>query len=407
VCLGHKLFSPQGTDLMSQDAHSYETSGIGFRPLALPDTGPNPLVSILMANYNYARYLGTAIESALQQSYRNLELIVCDDGSTDNSVEIARRFVERDPRVRLIEKANGGQASAFNAAFSESRGQILCLLDSDDAFSPEKLTAVVQLFREQKGTGLIVHPMVVIDSQDRKLQQLPFIGTFEKGWLGPRLVRRGGRWRFMPSSCVAFRRELGAYCFPIPEPGFRTCADAFIFTMLPLVTEVGYLDQPLCQYRIHGSNIVGTRQISSKTVRSNRDSLVSTLDAVNVRLAALGIPVQLAAEKNIYIRMETFKYDLLTGLPFRALLRQYWKLASEIVADDLLHMKHKAGLLIANGMALLCPVGCRAWILTRISAPSRLKYYIQKVMSGLAWILGFTRRDGPGRQISRQTVSEL
>jgi len=177
--------------------------------------------------------------------------------------------------------------------------------------------------------------------------------------------------------------------------------------MLPLVTEVGFVDQPLCRYRIHGSNIVGTRQISIKSVGSNRDSLVSTLDAVNIRLAALEIPVRLAAEKNIYIRMETFKYDLLIGLPFRALFRQYWKLAREIVADDLLHMKHKAGLLIANGMALLCPVGCRAWILTRISAPSRLKYYIQKVMAGFSRIPGLTRRDSPGRQISRQTVSEL
>jgi len=392
---------------MSQDAHNYETGGAGFKPLALPDTGPNPLVSILMGNYNYARYLGSAIESALQQSYANLELIVCDDGSTDNSVEIARKLANRDPRVRLIEKSNGGQASAFNAAFAESKGQILCLLDSDDAFSPEKLTAVVQLFREQKETGLIVHPMVVIDSEDRKLQQLPFIGTFEKGWLGPRLVRRGGRWRFMPSSCVAFRRELADYCFPIPEPGFRTCADAFIFTMLPLVTEVGFIDQPLCRYRIHGSNVVGTRQISSKSVGNNRDSLVSTLDAVNLRLAELEIPVRLAAEKNIYIRMETFKYDLLTGLPFRELFRQYTKLASEIVADDLLHMKHKAGLLIANGMALLCPPGCRAWILTRISAPSRLKYYIQRAMAALSRFPGLTRRDSPDRQISRQTVSEL
>src|SRR5712692_11440321 len=99
-----------------------------LKPIELPPLCENPLISVLTANYNYARYLGEAIESALGQTYTNFELIVCDDGSTDNSCEVAEHYVRRDPRVRLIKKQNGGQTSAANAAYRKSKGQIVCFL---------------------------------------------------------------------------------------------------------------------------------------------------------------------------------------------------------------------------------------------------------------------------------------
>src|SRR5882757_4789136 len=74
-----------------------------------------PLVSVLLSNYNYAQYVGGAIESVLSQTWPNFELIVCDDGSTDNSIAVIEPYL-KDPRVRLIRKTNGGQATGFNAS---------------------------------------------------------------------------------------------------------------------------------------------------------------------------------------------------------------------------------------------------------------------------------------------------
>src|ERR1700748_2758334 len=100
-----------------------ELSSIGLRPLPA-----NPLVSILVSNYNYGRFIAESIQSVLDQTYSNFELVICDDGSTDDSVRIVEEYARKDARVRLIRKANGGQASGFNAAFAASRGEILALL---------------------------------------------------------------------------------------------------------------------------------------------------------------------------------------------------------------------------------------------------------------------------------------
>lgn len=93
-----------------------------------------PEISVLLNNYNYGRFLGEAIASVLAQEYQDFELIIVDDGSTDNSEEIIDSF--SDERIRKIRKANGGQLSAFNRGFAESRGKILCFLDSDDVYPP-------------------------------------------------------------------------------------------------------------------------------------------------------------------------------------------------------------------------------------------------------------------------------
>src|SRR5262245_48637316 len=102
-----------------------------------------PLVSILINNYNYAQFLREAIESALSQSYSHVEIIVVDDGSTDQSREIISSY---GSRLTAVYKENGGQTSAFNAGVLASRGDILCFLDSDDYYYPGKIARIVELF---------------------------------------------------------------------------------------------------------------------------------------------------------------------------------------------------------------------------------------------------------------------
>src|ERR1700719_288784 len=87
------------------------------------------LVSIIIPNYNYARYLRIAIDSALAQTYAPVEVIVVDDGSTDNSREVIESYGDR---ITPIIKTNGGHGSALNAGYAASRGEIVIFLDADD-----------------------------------------------------------------------------------------------------------------------------------------------------------------------------------------------------------------------------------------------------------------------------------
>src|SRR6516164_3747657 len=101
--------------------------------------------SIIINSYNYARFLGQAIDSALEQTYPYTEVIVVDDGSTDDSRAVLTGYGDR---VRAVIKDNGGQASAFNAGLRVSRGEVVFFLDSDDALLSTAVARAVELFRD-------------------------------------------------------------------------------------------------------------------------------------------------------------------------------------------------------------------------------------------------------------------
>lgn len=128
-----------------------------MNPLNDPNQLPF-LVSIIVTNYNYGKYLPEAIESALSQTYQNKEILVVDDGSTDNSVEIIRKYP-----VKLITKSNGGTASARNAGIKHASGQILAFLDADDVYYPEKVMASVVKIAEFPNIGLVYSDYDILD----------------------------------------------------------------------------------------------------------------------------------------------------------------------------------------------------------------------------------------------------
>lgn len=106
-----------------------------------------PTVSIIIANYNFAKYIGDALESVRVQSFRDWECIIIDDGSTDDSVKIIKRFCRRDARFRLIQKSHGGVSAARNAGLDIARGDYIAFLDSDDCFTDYALEMLVHIAR--------------------------------------------------------------------------------------------------------------------------------------------------------------------------------------------------------------------------------------------------------------------
>ena len=111
-----------------------------------------PRISVVVTCYNYGAYLEGCLSSIMAQSFQDREIIVIDDGSTDDTPQVMARFSET-PDLRYIRQANGGQAVAKNAGIRAARGEFIAFLDADDLWEPEKLAKQVRLFADPRGRG--------------------------------------------------------------------------------------------------------------------------------------------------------------------------------------------------------------------------------------------------------------
>jgi glycosyltransferase involved in cell wall biosynthesis len=245
----------------------------GLHPIELLPLPAEPLVSILVSNYNYGRYIGESIQSVLDQTYPNIELIICDDGSTDGSVQVVEEYQRKDPRVQLICKGNGGQASGFNAAFAASRGEIISLLDSDDRFLPHKVERVVADFQAHPESGFGVHRVIRTSADLRRQGVWPMTAPLPCGWYGTRLLQDGGVLPFMPpTSGLSLHRDVAERIFPLPlEAPLVSCPDQLITRLAPLLTNVTREDEALSEYRLHGDNNYGPDRVTPASFRRELD----------------------------------------------------------------------------------------------------------------------------------------
>ena len=209
-----------------------------------------PLVSVVIDNFNYARFLPAAIESALAQTYARLEVIVVDDGSTDNSREIITRYGDRVVRVL---KANGGHASAFNAGFRASRGSIVMFLDADDMLLPKAVEEVVRAWHP--GTAKAQFVLAHIDADGRPLgATVPYApAQMADGDIRESILTSGG-YVGAPTSGNAFAREVLERLLPLPETQWHQAADTSLEILAPFLGDVVSLKQTLGYYRVHDSN---------------------------------------------------------------------------------------------------------------------------------------------------------
>jgi glycosyltransferase involved in cell wall biosynthesis len=126
-----------------------------------------PIVSVIIPAYNASRFIAHTIESALQQSFRDLEVIIVDDGSTDETPAIAQAYVSRDSRVKLLRQDNTGVAAARNLGIRQSRGTFIAPLDADDVWSPHKLEEqVARMEAGGPGMGMVYSWWAGIDELD-------------------------------------------------------------------------------------------------------------------------------------------------------------------------------------------------------------------------------------------------
>jgi glycosyltransferase involved in cell wall biosynthesis len=149
----------------------------------------NPSVSIIIPTYNHGHFVVFAVESALAQTCKNTEVLVIDDGSTDNTREVLTPFGDR---ITVIHQENRGLSAARNAGIRTARGAFIALLDADDLWLPEKLDAQMKVFAEYPDTGLVSCGNVSVDDQGREVSS---------GW-----IRGSAHFRFrhvLSGNCVS------------------------------------------------------------------------------------------------------------------------------------------------------------------------------------------------------------
>lgn len=127
------------------------------------------LVSIIMPCYNGSKFIGESIESVLSQTYKEWELLIIDDGSKDNSVEVINQYVAKDDRIKLIRQTNAGSAAARNHGIREATGQYVSLLDSDDLWYPEFLEKQIK-FMHDHNVSVVCSSYEMIDEDSNVIK---------------------------------------------------------------------------------------------------------------------------------------------------------------------------------------------------------------------------------------------
>ncbi len=212
-----------------------------------------PLVTTLVDTYNHEHYIEQTLASVLEQglSSSELEIVVVDDGSTDNTASIIQKFV---PRVKHLRKKNGGQAAAFNAGFLESHGQIVAPLDGDDWWGKGKLAAVLGELEGDRDLSAVSHAYYEVHE---KTNEMRICGPEETEYLHlgtPEAARLAHRhWHFLVMGALTVRRKILEAVMPIPEV-LAFSADGPIATAA-MAAGVRVLPQPLSYYRFHESNL--------------------------------------------------------------------------------------------------------------------------------------------------------
>ena len=248
---------------------------------------PKSFASVLIDTYNHERFIEQAIVSVLEQDFpvSDREIIVVDDGSTDRTAEMVRKF---EPRVRLLRKQNGGQASAFNAGIPECRGPIVAFLDGDDWWSSKKLTRVAQAMAADPSLGIVGHGIVNVQRDGREQSEILREGfRFQANTIeGARLFRRRGS--FLGTSRMAIRADLLRRIGPVPE-AIEIQADEYLFTLAAVLAVTQILPEALSYYRLHEGNSFQLASHDPQKLRRKQKSLAILAKSLSQQLADLGI----------------------------------------------------------------------------------------------------------------------
>jgi glycosyltransferase involved in cell wall biosynthesis len=236
------------------------------------------LVSVALCTYNGAAYLEQQLSSIVAQSYKNIEIIIVDDGSSDDTISIVKRFLEQDTRVKLYCNAkNLGFNANFSKAISLCSGAFIAISDQDDIWMPEKISKMVAAIGENL---LSYHNSALIDADGNQLGKSRLTThRFVSGFCSKMLLL---------NNCVSghaclFRRELLGMVPPLPANFYY---DWWLAYTAACTGRINFTAEALVLYRIHGRSITQQDAAASKLLRIHHYELFRTHPGtpVDVRL---------------------------------------------------------------------------------------------------------------------------
>lgn len=208
----------------------------------------NILVSIIIPVYNGEKYISDTIQSVIDQTYKNWELIIVDDGSTDNTADIVKQF--NDSRISYIKKNNTGVSDTRNVGANLAKGEILCFLDADDVWLPQNLEKKLSKLTKEQDSILVTSPMYLWDGKT-DYHNCQIIGNNfpVDEWKEFRELRNIS----IPSSALMYKNyffEAGMF-----DTKISTSADFDLSIRLRQFGKFTYLNEPLVLYRCHPSQM--------------------------------------------------------------------------------------------------------------------------------------------------------
>lgn len=222
----------------------------------------NPLIAVVMPTYNHEKFITEAIESVLNQTHKNFELIIIDNYSTDNTEDIVRSYCVAEPRIRYQKLRNNGIiAASRNAGIKMTTGTYVAFIDSDDLWFPEKLEKVIHFFTEFPEIDLVCHDENHISGPNKN-----FIKTHRSGPYTSYedMLFKGNS---LSTSAVVVRRnkllEIGLFS---ENKDFVTAEDYELWLRLSRTCRIAYLHEVLCDWRIHEASLSGNLEKHAASV---------------------------------------------------------------------------------------------------------------------------------------------
>jgi GT2 family glycosyltransferase len=277
---------------------------------------PTPFVSVLIDTYNHEAFIEEAIASVLQQDFSASEtqILVVDDGSTDRTPNIVEKFA---PRVRLLRKRNGGQASAFNVGIPEARGEVVAFLDGDDWWMPNKLSAVASVFAAEPAIGLVGHGVTQVYLDGRKQAEVPReVTRFRLASVEAAKMFRMRRG-FLGTSRMAYRRVVLQQIGAVPEE-IRFEADEYLFTLAGFFADVMILPHSYAFYRLHSGNLFQFAAGTRETLRRKQQILAALAKSLREKFRQLDVPADIAEAilECVQLEANVMRLQLESGFPW-------------------------------------------------------------------------------------------
>ncbi len=206
-----------------------------------------PLVSVIIPTYNHARYVIQAIESVLNQTYPNIEILVIDDGSIDHTATVLKPYLRK---INYIYKKNGGTSSALNRGIKESNGKYICWLSADDMFEPEKTAKQVAQMESNDLLGFCYSSFTIVDAVGKPGDEIhSFYFENQRD-----MVLKLMEGCFINGSTVMLRKstleKIGDFDETLP-----TAHDYEMWFRILRNYSCGFIDEQLLKYRWHGENM--------------------------------------------------------------------------------------------------------------------------------------------------------